>query len=74
MANAMKITFSEFGAPAADAAVIFVNDSLTLPKEAHRLGEGLGGIVSRAAEIDGFKGKARAVLSILAPAGFLSGG
>jgi leucyl aminopeptidase len=69
MSNRMKVSFATPALPASGTLVAFVGDDLALPKGLRTLaGEGLEATVARAAAAEGYKGKAGATLTVLAPA------
>jgi leucyl aminopeptidase len=70
MSDRIKVAFSSPALPAGGALVIFVGDDLSIPESVRALvGKGVVETVARAAAAEGFKGKANAGLTLLAPAG-----
>ena len=69
MSDAVKIGFSSFSVAARGALVVFADDELKFgPVAARTLGEAAD-LIRRAAAASKFKGKLRATLDLLAPAG-----
>ena len=70
MSDRIKVVFSNPALPAGGALVIFVGDDLSVSESVRALvGGAVVDAVSRAAAAEGFKGKANAGFTVLAPAG-----
>jgi leucyl aminopeptidase len=70
MAMELKIEFDRFKAPGKGVLVVFCDDALKMGAATRKLlGDGAAGLVSRAAEADGFTGKSGSALDVIAPAG-----
>jgi leucyl aminopeptidase len=69
MAAALTLTVAKLTAPAGGIVVAFVDSDLSVGATASALLAGAPGLLSRAAEADGFRGKAFSALDIIAPAG-----
>jgi leucyl aminopeptidase len=68
MAANVKIEFRRFGAPSDGDLVVFVGEDLKPAGAAAELGEGIAGLIARAAPAERFKGKPKSALAIPAPA------
>ena len=69
MPDAVKVGFVPLSAPVKGTLVVFCDDALKMgPATTKALGSAAG-LVKRAAATEGFKGKANAILDILAPEG-----
>jgi leucyl aminopeptidase len=68
MTSRLKLSFSDFDSEVARHAVVFVGPELKLGAEASRRWPALAPALTRAAEIDGFKGKLLTSFVMVAPA------
>jgi leucyl aminopeptidase len=69
MATELKLSIAKLAAPSSGTAVIFVDADLSAGPITTQLLAGTGGLLKRAADIDGFKGKANATLDLVCPSG-----
>ena len=69
MASILKFVFSDLRSATGATLVIPVSDDLALPPTALALSERLQPLLRRAAEAEGYKAKAQATLTLLAPDG-----
>ena len=69
MAVDLKLSFSKLAAPSGGIVVVLVDSDLTTGPVSTAFLNGAGDLIRRAAEVDGFKGKANAALDIVVPAG-----
>jgi len=64
----LEITFAPLTAAVEPTTVLFVGAELALPASAGALNQKSGGIILKAADAAGFKGKAKSSFELLAPA------
>ena len=65
----LKVSLAPLSASGADVTVVFTDQDLALGETTAALLEPTDGLLARAAEADGFKGKAYSALDLVAPAG-----
>ncbi|HEX2216805.1 MAG TPA: leucyl aminopeptidase [Xanthobacteraceae bacterium] len=69
MSDAVKLGFTNFTTPEKGTLILFTDDTVSYGSSARRLLGGASGMLRRAAEAEGFKGKMGSVLELVQPAG-----